>query len=359
LWWAKNTPVPVPLVTTGDPSVGFDPNGINTVNTAGALGQPGTRVLLGGRNINAEPYSGLRLTLGGWLEDEEVLGVEGSAFALESQTNRFTAASDQTGSPPLYFPIFSPLAGAERAVPIADPLRQFSGTVGADATLHLWGVESHGIISVLHTPNVQLTLLAGFRYASLTEGLRVDNTTTDLIFGTVTSLRDSFDTTNQFYGGQLGSRLILWRDLCSLEVTSKVALGSTYQVVDVFGVISQSGPRVPVPPGPGPFPGGLFAQPSNIGLHSANRFSVLPSLDVTVGYDITPRARVFAGYDILYWTGVVRPGNQIDHAVNLSQNAVLDPNGVGKLVGPARPAPLSDRSDFWAQGLHAGVEIRF
>src|SRR5262249_20250995 len=33
LWWAKNTPVPVPIVTTGNPQVGFDPNAVNTVNT--------------------------------------------------------------------------------------------------------------------------------------------------------------------------------------------------------------------------------------------------------------------------------------------------------------------------------------
>src|SRR5579871_5926930 len=46
LWWVKNTPLPVPVLTTGDPRVGFDPNAINTVNTAGALGQPGTKVLL-------------------------------------------------------------------------------------------------------------------------------------------------------------------------------------------------------------------------------------------------------------------------------------------------------------------------
>src|SRR5262249_23780800 len=52
LWWVKNTPVPVPLVTTGDPNVGFDPNSVNTVNTAGAIGQPGTLVLVGDHSIN-------------------------------------------------------------------------------------------------------------------------------------------------------------------------------------------------------------------------------------------------------------------------------------------------------------------
>src|SRR5688572_29958910 len=47
MWWVKNSPLPLPLVTTGDPNVGFDPNAFNTVNIAGAIGQPGTRIFLG------------------------------------------------------------------------------------------------------------------------------------------------------------------------------------------------------------------------------------------------------------------------------------------------------------------------
>jgi hypothetical protein len=58
-------------------------------------------------------------------------------------------------------------------------------------------------------------------------------------------------------------------------------------------------------------------------------------------------------------SGVLRPGNQINHNVNLSQNAVLDPNGVGTLVGPAQPAFLLNRSDFWAQGVSIGLEFRY
>src|ERR1700687_3290854 len=44
MWWVKNAPLPLPLVTTGDPNVGFAQN----LNTAGAIGQRGTQVLLGG-----------------------------------------------------------------------------------------------------------------------------------------------------------------------------------------------------------------------------------------------------------------------------------------------------------------------
>jgi hypothetical protein len=358
-WWVKDAPLPVPVVTTGDPRVGFDPNLVNTVNTAGAIGQRGTQVLFGGDNINSRAFSGLRLTLGGWADVEKLLGLEGSGFALERRTSSFTAASDRTGNPPLYFPIFSELARGERGVPIADPLRSFSGNVLVNSNLRLWGTEVNGICPLLRYPELEFTLLAGFRYADLRETLQIYNTTTDLTFGNVTNLTDSFDTRNQFYGGQIGGRLAVQHSRLSLDITGKVALGSTHQVVDIQGAITQAGPNPPVPPGLGTFPGGLFTQSSNIGRRNANQFTVLPSLNLKLGYQVKQHILAFVGYDILYWDEVVRPGDQINHHVNLSQNAVLDPRGVGRLVGPVQPAPLFNGSDFWAQGINCGLEFRY
>src|SRR5437773_2377187 len=94
----------------------------------GAIGQSGTGVLFGGNAVKLPPFSGLSLTLGGWVDDEELLGVEGSGFVFERGTKRVTAGSDAAGNPPLYFPVATP--GGEMGIPIADPLRGFSGTVG-------------------------------------------------------------------------------------------------------------------------------------------------------------------------------------------------------------------------------------
>jgi hypothetical protein len=359
MWWTKSAPLPVPIVTTGDPSVGFDPNAANTVNTAGAIGQPGTQVLLGGQGIDTRVHSGLRLTLGGWIDNSSLFGIEGTGFALERLVRSIAFASDPSGNPPLYFPIFSGIAGAERGIPIADPLRQFSGDVVFNSTLRLWGAEGNGVVTLIRTPGVDWTLLSGFRYADLLEHLQINNTTTDLIFGNVTGLNDEFDTRNQFYGGQVGSRLAVRGNRFALEATGKVALGYTYQVVETVGNITQFGPNPLVPPGLGTFPGGLFTQPSNMGRRHDSTFSILPSMELKLCYAFGPRAWGFIGYDILYWSKVVRPGNQIDRNVNLTQNAVLDPNGVGTLVGPAVPAPLFNHSDFWAQGITLGLGFYF
>src|SRR5207249_1470610 len=131
------------------------------------------------------------------------------------------------------------------------------------ANLQLWGAEANGIFTMIRSPGLEWTVLGGFRYADLKEWLQIYKTTTDLIFDNVMTLNDSFRTRNQFYGGQVGSRLALQCHQASLEITGKIALGSTHEVVDIQGEITQAGPYPLVPPGLGTFPGGLFAQSSN------------------------------------------------------------------------------------------------
>jgi len=55
---------------------------------------------------------------------------------------------------------------------------------------------------------------------------------------------------------------------------------------------------------------------------------------------------------MLYWSNVVLAGNQIDRAVNLSQNP-------GPIVGEPRPAFAFQRSDYWVQGLNVGLQYRW
>ena len=86
---------------------------------------------------------------------------------------------------------------------------------------------------------------------------------------------------------------------------------------------------------------------------SRNRFSAIPELTVTAGYQLTDHLKVTAGYDLLYWTAVVRAADQI---------AVDPPTGLpyGTVVGNSTlPRVLLNESHFLAQGLHLGAELRF
>jgi hypothetical protein len=81
---------------------------------------------------------------------------------------------------------------------------------------------------------------------------------------------------------------------------------------------------------------------------------VVPELNVRLAYQVTPRLAACVGYTFLYWSDVVRAGDQIDQTVN----ATLIPPPAAP-SGPARPAFGFRSTDFWAQGLDLGLELHY
>ena len=83
----------------------------------------------------------------------------------------------------------------------------------------------------------------------------------------------------------------------------------------------------------------------------------MPQVDVRLGYQLSNWLQVFVGYDFLFINEVVRPGSQI----NLNVNTALVPISptFGSAVGPNEPSPTSKKDEFWAQGIHFGIEFRY
>jgi len=335
LWWVKDGPLPSALVTTGNPN---DP-------VPGALGQPGTQTLYGGNAIDYGVLSGVRLEAGGWLDDDRLFGMEGSIFALEHKSVAFGAGSNPAGNPPLYLPVTIPGVGPS-SFTIADPVAGYSGGVAVFSKTSLWGAEINGLVDLLRTTRLDFDLIGGFRFVNLDESLGMSGATTDYVNLINYAWQDQFSTHNQFYGGQLGTRLGWHNDRVALDLLGKVALGATHEVVDINGTTTVSGFGPPAT-----YPGGIFAQPSNIGRQSRDQFAVVPEAQAKAGYQIAHGVQFYVAYDFLYISSVARPGNQIDTTVNPSQTLG------GTLIGPARPQPLFERSDFWAQGINVGLEF--
>lgn len=350
LWWLKSAPVSVPLLST------FTPNSPSaTTGFGGALGVPGTTVLTPD-HLGYGPFFGGRMTAGGWIDGEQRLGLEGNGFLLETRTASSGAMSDGNGSPPLraLFVNTPPGAGfppGESSFVLADPGFAAGGQV-IDSTIRLWGAEANALYRLGNGDTFRLTALGGFRYLDLQEGLSILDTETILGVGNYTGL-DQFRTRNQFYGGQLGARADVRYEWLFAALQAKVALGATHESVNVGGLSTAT-----LAGSPTGAPGGIYAQPSNSGRTTRNDFAVVPDLQVRAGANLTRNVRFFVGYDFLYVSSVVRPGDQIDRTLNFTQNAVL--NGAGSvLTGAARPAPLFHTSDFWAQGCSVGFEIRY
>ena len=86
--------------------------------------------------------------------------------------------------------------------------------------------------------------------------------------------------------------------------------------------------------------------PSNIGTFHKDAFSVVPEVDLTASYHLNEHVRLFAGYDFLYWSSVVRPGRQIDRTLDETEIPNFDTPGTVAPAGQNRPMVLFQRSDF-------------
>ena len=139
------------------------------------------------------------------------------------------------------------------------------------------------------------------------------------------------------------------------ETSAKVALGTTHQRVNIRGVTSITSNGVAI--NGSPFQGGLLALPTNIGSYSRDVFSVVPEVQVNLGYQIHPNVRLFGGYNFLYWSNVARASEQINRNINPSFIPGVPPPTT-PLV-PPEPSFRFINSGYWAQGLNFGVAFQW
>jgi len=341
-WWGKSAQLPA-LVTTSPTSVPID--------RAGILGLSGTEVLFGGSTAT-EAHSGGRFTVGGWLPPCEDEALEATYTFLGSRSLAFQDIS--TNTPILARPFYNVQTAEDDAFLLSYPNVQ-SGAVDVSLSNELHWVDVIYRRAILRECDRQLDFLFGYRYGDFNENLAVDGTTTylsqvgPLPVGSTAVFSDRFDAENVFHGGEIGLAMKASRCRWSLEMMMKLALGGTRSRVTI------DGETVATIPGQGTkiYDGGFSALPTNMGTDVQNHFSVIPELGVTVGYDLTCRLKATFGYTFIYWSQVARPGESMDTYINTSQMFGQTRSGV---VSPVYRTVLTD---YWAQGLNAGLEYRF
>jgi hypothetical protein len=341
-WHVSGAPLPI-LLATGDP---FDPV------APGGLGRPGTVPLYGGGDVQYPTMIGARATIGGWFDCDAHIGMDASFFMFGRQSTGVIAGSDALGNPPLYIPIFRPEVGREGSFAISDPFGQglgpVAGQIAIENSLRFWGWDMHAIIDLDRTARWDVAILFGVRYLDLTEQLDFRGTLDDNVFDIHSRYREAFGTRNQFYGSQIGT-LLGWRRNCfTVDFLGKIAIGATHEVVNIGGTSTFSGTGTPN----GTFAGAILTQPSNLGRQSTDNLAVVPEMQLKAGVSLGRCVNLFVGYEVLYWSDVVRAADQVDHAVNV-------PAVAGTPQGSAEPRPLFRTSDFWAQGVTFGVELKY
>jgi hypothetical protein len=352
LWWIEDGPIRGPLITTG-PAASF-----------GFLGAPGVTTV-GPHNLDYGTLSGGRVTLGYWLSDDQEIGMEVSGFYVGDGHQRATISGGAAGSPVLARPVVNVLTGLATTEFISFP-GAFAGNFQIASNSHLWGADVNARGRAFDGDNGFLDFLFGFRYLDLEEDLNLTQGSQILGGGVVglngprfgppntISIRDGFDTRNQFYGGQLGARTEVRFGQFSVDLIIKVALGVCHEADTIAGsttIISPSGATTTAA-------GGLLAISSNSGHHKHDEFAVLPEATLNVGYQFTDAIRVFAGYNFLYLDEVARPGDQINRTVNPSRVPSSLLSGPVPF-GPAVPTGSIRSSDIWVQGVNFGVAFRY
>ena len=315
LWWIRGSRLP-PVTTAG------------TNPFLMMMGGPASVTLFGGDSTGNGARPGYRFRTGLWIDRDHTLGLEGSFFFLAQRSNQFQFGS--SGVPQLVVPFTDATTGMPGGRLVAGPGE--SGSVASSLKTRLWGAEANLRHNLWGGPNGHVDVLAGFRALGLDDNFQLGTTSNFLSLPpTTTTTLDRFATRNRFYGGQLGVsgeyRWCRW----SVDGTLKVALGGTNERSEIAGSNFVNGIQGA---------GGIFAQGSNSRDTSRDRFGVIPELNLNVGYQVTDHLRATVGYDFLYWSSVIRAGEQIPRSVN--------------------PAAFAYKgTDFWAHGANLGLEFRY
>jgi Putative beta barrel porin-7 (BBP7) len=340
LWWVKSYSVPA-LVTAGPAGSGA------------ALGTSGTAVLFGANSVDTNPRYGARVTLGYWLNP--CWAVELSAFYVRPTNDKFTASSAGYPNQDLARPFFSLNRNIESSEIIGRP-GVVSGFVQVDSKSTFYGAELNLRHPWWNSCANRLDFIAGIRYLYLEEQLIISETSRGLggagaLAGVERSLVDNFTTQNRFLGGQVGAIFEHTEGPWTFSVFGKVAAGVNRQTSEINGGITAIAGGAPPTR-----PGGLLALNSNIGIHRRDVFAVVPEVGINVGYDITPRLRIFGGYSFMYWSDVARPGRQIDRV--LDENRIPDFPAAPAATG-TRPLGQVNSESLWVQGVNFGILFKW
>jgi hypothetical protein len=357
LQWMKGIPVLEPVVTSSNVDPFVNP---------GVLGRQGTLVLFGGDNIHFDMHSGVRLSAGASLDAFRKWAVDANIVWFDERQQSSGFASNLAGSPVISRPIVDPATNLEGVFLVAFP-DNFAGRIVIDAHQEFWGTETNLIRNIVQAPWGGVDVFGGVRYAELEEDMSISDASlilpnssqggrflgTIVGPGNVLGKNDTFETRNQFYGGQLGIKAEIRRGNWFFYSKTKLALGNTQQVVNING----SSTLTPVVGTPITVPGGLLAVGQVIGRQQHNDLGFIPEVNLNVGYQFSEGIRVYVGYDFMYWSSVVRPGEQIDR--NINRSFVPTSEFFGGPTIPNEPILLFRTSDFWLQGVNFGVAVRF
>jgi len=293
----------VPVITTGPASAGV---------LAGAVGQPTTFPLFGGKQVLNDWRSGLRVELGVWFDPDHRSGVSVRFYSLFSERERFTALPN--GTEVVDVPHFVPVGSSATQIPV---FVGFPGVTSGTATASAQTTFTGGDLNYRHLldgdDGHRIELLVGYRQLYLSDQLGATFTAVPMGLNSSLATRlvggDSLHTHNDFYGPQLGLCASTAWNRFTLEAHATTALGVTVSDLDFTRARTLNGGSALVGiPGTGTSP--FAANRIPLGAIATNGtltyFGVVAEGGVRLNWSATDRVRLMGGYSFIYWNDVRR-----------------------------------------------------
>ena len=327
-WWIREGQFPAVLTTSSPASQGI-------------LGQPDTRVLYGDQRLETrhqDRFVGGRISAD-WMDGSGEFGVEGRAFFLERDSTYFKAV-DTNGSRLLALSYVDAATGREasRLVSGPDPQRGLlSGGFVGYSRIEWFGEEANFVLPFVSGDAWRVEFLGGARFLQMRD--RYHDTATSRSYPDTAAhlygLTDNYRVANAFYGAQIGARGEAEFGRFFVQARGTLALGGDAQKLTTFGESIDQTPAfrhvTPV---------GLLIGPNNTGDYSRGAVDGVGEVGANVGYQLTRRLRVTAGYTLIAWFDPLRAGDQVDRVANR--------------------AGFSFKGETtWVQGVSAGLETRW
>ncbi|MFQ3649580.1 MAG: BBP7 family outer membrane beta-barrel protein [Gemmataceae bacterium] len=341
--------------------------------------------------------NGARITLGVWADANHSFGVESSTFILDRVGDSRTVIN--AGNP-------NPLAlntGVNNLTVVVPPggqvtvgqgqsnlqfdnsitlPRSGSSSVFYNASTSLFGTELNFRSINYRIGSVSLGSMAGVRYINFTDRLTYTTNTqltgfplTQTIPGqgeipaqvteiagnvsqnlTFTSI-DSIIVRNNFVGPQIGFDAETQIGALIFYGRIKFAVGPNFQSSSTSGLTSVVNNDAQRPlPASITYAGGQLTGAEPTGPTERTRYSFIPELNLKLGYQVAPWARLTVGYDGLYLGHMARSGLSI---VNNTINTTVTTGGNPSTSNFVQPAFRLADHDAWVQGLSLGFELAF
>lgn len=290
------------------------------------------------------------MALGTWLEPSLHWGIDVTTMTLfdQSTEKQFGSAGDLYLLRPFRdadtnTPQFLPIAGA------GNP-----GGINIQTNSRFDGQEIHLLYDPhfeFLSPGMTMYFMFGYRHFNLSDDLQIQDYSIYPNQPATIATYDHFSTHNDFNGGQIAMKTSYQASRWSLDFTSKISLGTSTQNVYVNGFANGYSPSS----GPVGQPGGFLALPTNIGEYQRQRLAFAPEVGLKFNYKFTNNLIGSIGYNFVYLSSVVRPGDVIDTTIN--SNYLPFTNGNGSQT--QRPGIMWRDDSYWTQGLSIGLTLQY